>query len=144
MNAGSLGEELFEACARGHLARVQALLATDEATMLAWQKPSSGWTPLHVAAEMGNLPIVQALVEGGAPVDARDLKGWTPLCIALDSEIDGANQTGHPLKLNVSEYLLSVGADPSAVAFDGMTPLMLVREHGCEKAEALLAERGAQ
>jgi ankyrin repeat protein len=144
MEQGSLGEELFDACASGDLARVNAALTAASADILAWRKPSSGWTPLHVAAEMGYLQIVQALVRAGAPIDARDLKGWTPLCIALDSEIDGAYQTGQQLNLAVGEFLLSIGANPSVVAFDGMTPLSLVREHGCEEATTLLTQRGAR
>ena len=42
-----------------------------------------GWTPLHLAAGLGNHAIVQKLLEWGALVNARTrVGGWTPLYIA--------------------------------------------------------------
>lgn len=38
---------------------------------------SYAWTPLHVAAVDGSLPVVQLLVEAGADVSRPDASGWT-------------------------------------------------------------------
>ncbi len=42
----------------------------------------AGETPLHGAAFRGVNPVVDFLVEKGARLDARDVRGWTPLKIA--------------------------------------------------------------
>ena len=48
----------------------------------AWEGPWGG-TPLHHAAWRGNLPLVRALLELGAPVDVRDRQfGSTPIAWA--------------------------------------------------------------
>ncbi len=42
-----------------------------------------GWTPLHIAAGMGNLKVAKVLIAKGADVDARDTHGATPLDVAV-------------------------------------------------------------
>ncbi len=46
-----------------------------------------GRTPLHYAAEMGFDKIVRALVEAGAPLDAKDKDGRTPADLARGREL---------------------------------------------------------
>jgi len=41
-----------------------------------------GWTPLHVAAGMGNIKVAGQLLSKGADVNARDKRGATPLDMA--------------------------------------------------------------
>ena len=46
-----------------------------------------GKTPLHIAAETGNVPMATLLIEGGAAqVDAADVKGRTPLFVAVENK----------------------------------------------------------
>lgn len=65
----------------------------------------SGLTPLHVAAFMGNMTIVQNLLNNGAGVDQRTMRGETPLHLAAR-----ANQT------DVMRILLRYKADVNAKA----------------------------
>lgn len=69
-----------------------------------------GFTPLHNAAYKGQMPVVIALVEAGADVNARDRKGFTAL--------HHASYKGHQ---EVVDYLLKKGADPSIRSVTGKT-----------------------
>ena len=42
-----------------------------------------GWTPLHSAVSAGHTDIVQALISGGADVNAANSSGQTPLHYAV-------------------------------------------------------------
>jgi uncharacterized protein len=84
-------------------------------------------TPLHSAAAARNLAIVRALLEHGAPVNARQQKGWTAL--------HAAAQHGDRAMV---ELLLKYGASPNAKNDDGLTPDELADEKGhLEIAERL-------
>jgi ankyrin repeat protein len=96
--------------------------------------PPSGnpqkFTALHsaVADDAGgrDIGIVRALLEAGAPVNAKSGSGGTPLHTAAflgDAE--------------VVELLLARGADPRIANDEGKTPIDLARERG----HAALAER---
>jgi len=75
--------------------------------------------------------VIQALIEAGAEVDARDRGGWTPLMHAVSS--GNAEMAG---------CLLAAGADPDAEAF-GDTPRTLAEAQGRGDLAALLLEAGA-
>lgn len=74
-----------------------------------------GNTALHIAAEVGEIEVVAALLAAGADPDATDHEGWTPLYFAA--------YKGH---LEVVLALLEYGANTSASAHDECTPLHLV------------------
>lgn len=85
--------------------------------------------PLHSAAAARNLAIVRALLEHGAPVNARQQKGWTAL--------HAAAQHGDQAMV---ELLLKYGANPNAKTDDGLTADQLADEKGhIEIAERLRA-----
>jgi ankyrin repeat protein len=92
------------------------------------------FTALHSAAASDagtrDMAIVRALVEAGAPVNARSGSGTTPLhTAAFLGDAD------------VAELLLSRGGDPRIASNDGKTPIDLAREKGhTELAERM--ERG--
>ena len=82
--------------------------------------------PLHSAAAGRNLAIVRALLEHGAPVNAKQQAGWTAL--------HAAAQHGDQAMV---ELLLKYGANPTAKNDDGRTADDLADEKG----HADLAER---
>jgi len=85
--------------------------------------------PLHSAAAGRNLAIARALLEHGAPVNARQQKGWTALHAA-------AQHGDQPMV----ELLLKYGANPNAKNDDGFTPDQVAHEKGhLEIAERLRA-----
>ncbi len=71
--------------------------------------------PLHSAAAARNVPIVRALLEHGAPVNARQQKGWTALHAAAQNR-DG----------EMFELLVSHGADPNLPNEEGVTSSSLL------------------
>ena len=73
-----------------------------------------GRTPLH---NIGHAEAVDLLVDAGGDVEARDAKGWTPLCWAA-----------YAGKYEVAEALLRRGAAPHAKGLEGETPIDLARE----------------
>lgn len=96
----------------------------------------AGAAPLHDAAVIGSVELVERLIANGADVDARDVRGYTPLYIAI--------QSGH---VEVAKVLIANGADVNAGAVDDAgqyrTPLYLSIILGREAVESLLRERGA-
>ncbi|MDB6122483.1 MAG: proteasome non-ATPase regulatory subunit 10 [Pedosphaera sp.] len=92
-----------------------------------------GWTPLHVAANTGDVEIAKVLLNHHARVDERDNRGLTPL---LWTAFGGKDE--------VAAVLLSNGADVNARGKDGRTTLALAKISLDNKLIALLRERGAK
>ena len=74
-----------------------------------------GNTMLHVATWNRNGGVVEALIQGGAQVNAQNSVGNTPLHFAV--------QYGHPQVWHVVSVLLREGADPHLRNHYGKTPL---------------------
>ncbi len=75
---------------------------------------------LHFAAKAGFTGVMEVLLDNGAPVDARSVKGETPLFYAL--------KAGPRADMVKSvELLLSRGADPAHDDSQGRTPLAIAR-----------------
>ncbi|WP_116203270.1 ankyrin repeat domain-containing protein [Amycolatopsis circi] len=68
-------------------------------------------TPAHSAVEMENLPALRDLLDGGVDVN-EEWNGFTLLHHAIDIEGDGHVQSGEPLHVDATAYLLARGADP--------------------------------
>jgi ankyrin repeat protein len=88
---------------------------------------------LLIAAQNGNNETTKALLTQGAPVDAKDNAGWTPLMLA------SANN-----HVAVCVLLLTHKAHVDAKNNDGYTPLMLAIMYGHEDLYELLIAHGAQ
>jgi len=93
--------------------------------------------PLHFAAFVDNLEVVQKLIKYDADIDARsDSPGWTPLYWASSGE--------HFKDGSVLRLLLERGADVNARAVDdGFTPLHRASANGSVEVVRLLLEHGA-
>jgi ankyrin repeat protein len=98
--------------------RASPSLLSHHTTMVSTFTPLVGASPLHVAAEYGNLNAARALIEAGADVNARaavdehGLNGHTPIFHTVNSN---ANRSEPIMRL-----LLEAGADPS-VRLAGIT-----------------------
>ncbi|KAK8026656.1 hypothetical protein PG991_003712 [Apiospora marii] len=74
-----------------------------------------GWSPIHVAALMNNVPTLEAFVKGMSGdikygLNSIDIHGWTPLHLAVDN---GATDT--------MRWLLQNGADPHRMTYSTAT-----------------------
>jgi len=65
----------------------------------------------HAAVELGDIEALRDLFDAGTDVH-EEFGGLTLLHHAIDSEIDAHGQTGEPLTVTVTAYLLARGADP--------------------------------
>ncbi len=90
-------------------------------------------TALLRAAEQGNAAAVRELVDGGAPVDAENRYGATPLFFAAERG-----------RLDIVRILLEAGADPDRRdRFYQMTALSRALDAGRREVALLLVQRGA-
>ena len=92
-------------------------------------------TPLHYAAPYCGADVVKLLVDAGAKVNAADVRGMTPLMLAVASEHQDAG---------VVRRLLEAGADPNWRSKTGETPLDWARKYGDRGVIAALGEAGAK
>ena len=83
-------------------------------------KDTVGRTPLHIAAEKGNIDVAMFLIENGANVNVADANGNMPLVFII-------NKTGNP---KVTQRFLEKGASVNAQNRTGETALMYAAWHG--------------
>lgn len=93
--------------------------------------------PAHLAAENEDLTVVRELLDSGADIEEID-GGLTLLQHAIDVEIDGHTQSGGPLHVDTTAYLLARGADPLASTPRFGTALDLARSSGHWLAVAVI------
>jgi len=73
-------------------------------------------TALHMAARRGNVEVIEALLDGGADIEARDSAGDTPLRRAVNCN-----------KVEAAKLLLARGADPYSKGSRALTPAHAAR-----------------
>lgn len=91
-------------------------------------------TPLMLAVTFGPLEVVQALIDAGADVNARDLRGMTPLIYSVSSETQDAA---------IVKLLLAKGADPDVKSNAGETALDWARKFNSAPVMARLGGAAA-
>ena len=125
---------IIAALAKGHF-QTADLLRHDDADPHVQGKFKA--IPLHSAAVVENIEVVQKLIEYDANIDAtRDEDGWTPLFWASNGE--------HFKDGSVLQFLLERGADVNARARkDGFTPLHRASQNGVLEVVRLLLKHGA-
>ena len=139
---------LYYAAASGHTMVVAWLIGPGRA--LVGKPDKMGKTPLHIAAQRGHLTTVVLLVNGGAYVNSGST---TPLYLAARSGqlsvvsylvyfcgalIDQANVNGFTAlhaaadhdNLDVVQWLLKAGANPSVRSSSGASPLYMAAQGG--------------
>jgi ankyrin repeat protein len=95
------------------------------------------WTPAHQAVEHEDAETLARLLADGA--DPNEVFGnVTLLTHAIDTEGDGALQSGTPLTVHTTAILLAFGADPELPDPDGRTPLGMAMSYGHDLATKLL------
>ena len=123
---------LHEAVCCGHLELVRALLrlgARRSMTMIA----RDAGTPLYIAAETGQVDIIEMLVGQGLDVNIQDNRGFTPLHVAADQN-----------QLESACTLIGLGGRRSmTVTADELgTPLHLAAAEGHKDMVSLLLKEG--
>ena len=85
-------------------------------------------TAAHDAVEHEDLPRLRELLDGGVDIE-EVADGQTLLQHAIDVEIDAHTQTGLPLHVDTTAYLLARGADPRAGGAGSPHQMALLRGH---------------
>ncbi|MEJ8662225.1 ankyrin repeat domain-containing protein [Streptomyces sp. MS1.AVA.4] len=83
-----------------------------EHTSTALLEGPMSWSAGHSAVEHEDLPKLRDLLDDGYDIEDDNGDGWTLLRHAIDTEIDGHIQSGEPLHIDVTAFLLARGADP--------------------------------
>ena len=91
----------------------------------------TGGTPLHLAAEAGDVESIRALLDAGTPVDVGDADNSTALDVAAQMGRDAV------------KLLVESGADVRHHDNNGMTPLHFASYEGHDDAALYLLEHGA-
>jgi ankyrin repeat protein len=113
---------------RASMGEVARVLLAAGATVDVTSGPTRG-TALHQASRRGYVSVVQALLDHGAAIEARDAKCETPLRRAVNCR-----------QLQIVRLLVRHGADPHAADRRGVTPLDVARTAEMKQA---LADAGA-
>lgn len=109
-----LGRDLYEACERDDLPRVQEILAASLPACLNWQQIGLGWTPLQIAAAEASPAVVNCLVAAGANVNAKSSDSDDPpLQMAIHSMFNDsvARSARYDVGIAIVKLLLAAGAD---------------------------------
>jgi ankyrin repeat protein len=99
----------------------------------AWS--ADGFTPLHLAVFARNAAAARALLDAGADIDAIATASFARVTPLGTAAAFGVN--------DVAALLLERGADPTATADHGFTPLDAALENGNAELAELLRAHGA-
>jgi hemoglobin len=90
-------------------------------------------TPLHTAARRDNVVVARVLLSAGADIEARDIKGETPLRRALNCRQPG-----------MIGLLIAHGANPDAADKCGLTPRQVAKRRGLRRRALVVGRNQAR
>ncbi len=122
--------EIHDAARAGDLEKIRTLLAAHPEWLEI--RTETQKTPLHFAAEGGNVDVIRFLLDQGAAVNAKNISGETPLHYA----------TGW-CHVEAVKLLLERKADVHSKTDEGDTPLHYLRFVGRAEVARLLLDSGA-
>jgi ankyrin repeat protein len=136
---------LINASSNGNLESVRMLLAKGANVNVvsgdgAFQKVKAGtialakFTPLISAAPFAPFEVVKTLLDAGAKVNAQDIRGMTPLMLAVATDRQNAETI---------RALIAKGADVNIKSLAGETALDWARKIGSAPVTDVLAKSGA-
>lgn len=131
MSSNQKTDALIKAIANGDTVAVQRL--RDAGVSANAQASEHGMRPLHVAALVGNVPLMKSLIAAGATIDAPSEDGLRP--------IDFAAGGGKP---EAVQALLDAGAGLATTTPREHTPLMMAVEGGKPEMVQFLLAKGAK
>ncbi|XP_071476528.1 uncharacterized protein [Diadema antillarum] len=121
------------ACKNGSAGCLGAILRYSQVDVNLNIRNYEGYTPLHLAAMIGNPTLVTMLLEKGADLNSKDSKnGWTPLFHAV---------TNQDTKL--VHKMLSSGAEVNVQSYSGNTVLHVATGRGYTDIVKILVHYGA-
>jgi ankyrin repeat protein len=101
----------------------------------------AGETPLHGAAFRGVNPVVEFLVEKGASLEARDIRGWTPLTIANGISYGDVFKQQPQTAGLLRQMMTARGMSTEGQAADGTECLDCLQTHADQAQAALARDR---
>ena len=122
-------DDLFQAIGDGDTGRVRSLLAVGVSPDSL--DTENAYSALELAAALGELEVIGALLAGGASPD----RGW------VQTPLEAAAHEGHA---EVVRCLLAAGADVNLGGEEAITPLMSAASGNHVEVVALLLEHGAE
>jgi len=165
--AGKKGKlDIFEAASLGQLTQVKDLIRHNSSLLNSYS--ADGFTPVALAAYLGQKETVEYLIENGADVNAvaKNTTGYTPLTGAVSQNhteiakmlVRNSANVNHsyeggftPLthaafsgNTELVRFLLDQGADPNTRTLDGRSPLSLAIEKNHVQVKDLLKKHGAR
>lgn len=121
---------LLDAAFNGDEHEVRALL--DKGINIDYQETQLGVTALMLATAAGHIDIASLLIDSGASINIRDVRGWTALMISI--------YEGQP---DSAAMLLQSGADVNVHDGNLTNALLLASFEGLTEITRLLIEAGA-
>jgi ankyrin repeat protein len=94
-----------------------------------------GWTALHMGAAYGPREIVKMLLDAGADVNAKDVRGMTPLMLAIATDRQDPE---------IIRMLLAKNADVNVVSKAGESALDWAHKVGVPAGTSMLEKAGAK
>lgn len=121
---------IFTLIRQSNLIQIFEILSRDYVHTILTATDFVGYTPLHEACMVGNVEIIDALLQKGANIEATTKGGWTPLHCAIDTNCESVS------------VLLKHGANINAKNLNGSTPLHFCTWKGKQDMSMLLISKG--